>query len=119
MNAREPLPDQHESRAAVALTVAWMLACTSTAVAMLVVLALRLLMIAFPVAAGGVHPVAHIAGVLLFVAMMTGALCLGFTPLTYRIRHAPPPRAITIAAILIGLSPIVMLIVLAVAAGQR
>jgi hypothetical protein len=113
MNVRQPVPDQHESRAAVALMVAWMLACMSTAVAMLMVLALRLLMIAFPVAAGGVHPLARIAGVLLFVALMTGALCLGFTPLTHRIRHAPPPRAITIGAILIGLSPIVMLIVLA------
>jgi hypothetical protein len=114
MKHREPQPDEHESRAAVALTVAWMLTCMSTAVGMLVVIALRLLMIAFPVAGGGVHPLGRIAGVLLFVALMTGIVCLGFTPLVHRARHAAPPRAITMGAILIGLSPLVLLIVLAI-----
>jgi len=112
MKHREPQPDEDESRGAVALTVAWMLTCMSTAAGMFVVLALRLLMIAFPVAAGGVHPLGRIAGVLLFVAITTGVLCLGFTPLIYRLRQRSPPRAITVGAILIGLSPILLLIVL-------
>jgi len=71
------------------------------------------LMIAFPLAGGGVHPLGRIASALLFAALMTGVLCLGFTPLVYRVRQISPPQAITIGAILIGLSPIVMLIVLA------
>jgi hypothetical protein len=114
MKHREPQPDEHESRGAVALTVAWMLTCMSTAAGMFVVLALRLLMIAFPVAVGGVHPLGRIAGVLLFVALTTGALCLGFTPLVYRLRQRHPPRVITIGAVLIGLSPVLLLIVLAI-----
>ena len=112
MNYREQQPDANESRGAVAVTVAWMLSCMSTAAGMLTVLSLRLLMLAFPVAEGGDHPLGRIAGVLLFVALATGVVCLGFTPLAYRVRKAPPPRAITVGALLIGIAPILLLIVL-------
>jgi hypothetical protein len=112
MKPREREPDADESRGAVALTVAWMLSCMSTAMGMLTVLALRFLMLAFPGAAGGDHPLGRIAGVLLFVALTTGLVCLAFTPLAYRVRRAPPPRAITVGALLIGIAPIVLLIVL-------
>jgi hypothetical protein len=64
------------------------------------------------VPAGGDHPLGRIAGVLLFVAMTTGMVCLALTPLVYRIRETPPPRAITVGAVMIGLSPIVVLVVL-------
>ena len=114
MKERSREPDEQESRAAVAVTVAWMLACTSTAVGMFVVLAFRFLMMAFPVAAGRDHPLGRIAGVLLFVAVMTGVVCLALTPVVYRVRGAAPPQAITIGAVMIGFSPIVMLIVLAI-----
>jgi hypothetical protein len=113
MNKRPPLPDERESRAAVALTVVWMLACMSTVVGMAVVGLLHLGMAVTPVAAGGLHPLARISGVMLFVAIVTGVLSLVLTPLAYRVRMVPPPRAITIAAVLIGLLPLVVLVVLA------
>jgi hypothetical protein len=103
----QTVPDAGESRGAVALTVAWMLTCMSTAVGLIVVLALRLLMVSFPSAAGGVHPLGRMATVLLFVTIATGALCLAFTPLTYRVRRTPPPRSITIGAVVIGVLPLV------------
>src|SRR5687768_1646160 len=112
MKNPERLPDEDESRAAVALTVAWMLTCMSTAMGMVVVLALRLLMIAFPVPVGGIHPLARIAGVLLFVVLATGAACLLLTPLVHRVRATAPPRAITVGAVLIGAAPLVLLVVL-------
>jgi hypothetical protein len=112
MKLREPQPDANESRPAVALTVAWMLSCMSTAVGILTVLALRLLMLAFPVAAGADHPLGRVAGILLFVALITGVVCLAFTPLVYRVRTAPPPSPITCGAVLIGLAPIVLLVIL-------
>src|SRR5437867_953568 len=112
MKLRDRQPDANESRAAVAVTVAWMLSCMSTATGMLTVLALRLLMLAFPVAQGGNHPLGRIAGVLLFVALTTGAVCLAFTPLVYRARRVPPPLPITAGAVMIGVAPIVLLIVL-------
>jgi len=84
----------------------------STAVGCFVVLALRLLMLAIPIAAGRVHPLGQAAGVLLFVAITTGVLCLALTPLVYRVRIDPPPRPVTIAAIAIGLAPILLAIVI-------
>jgi hypothetical protein len=112
MNDRQALPDEHESRGAVALTIAWMLTCMSTAVAVFLVLALRLLALAFPAAAGGIHPLGRIAGAFLFVALMTGGLCLLFTPLTLMARRQSPPRAVTVGAVLIGLSPVILLAVI-------
>src|SRR5439155_22894516 len=91
MKPRDQQPDANESRPAVALTIAWMLSCMSTAVGMLTVVALRLLMLAFPVAADAEHPLGRISGVLLFVALTTGVVCVAFTPLVYRVREVPPP----------------------------
>jgi hypothetical protein len=107
------VPDASESRGAVALTVAWMLSCASTAVAMFVVLALWLVSLAFPFAGPRAHPLVVVAGMLLFVALATGLLCLLLTLLAYRVRKGPPPLAIGAAAVLIGLAPVVTLIVLA------
>lgn len=101
-------PDAGESRAAVALTVAWMLTCMSTIVGLVVVLGLRLLVASFPVAEGGVHPLRQMAAVLLFVTIATGVLCLVFTPLALRVRRTPPPRSITIGAVVIGVLPLVV-----------
>ena len=112
MKPRDQLPDADESRPAVALTVAWMLSCMSTAVGMLTILALQLLMLAFPVAQGGKHPLAQVSGVLLFVALITGVVCLVFTPLVYRVRKTPPPSSITAGAVLIGIAPVILLIIL-------
>lgn len=84
----------------------------STAVGMLTVLALRLLMLAFPVAQGSKHPLAQVSSVLLFAALITGVVCVAFTPLVYRVRKTPPPSSITVAAVMIGVAPIVLLVVL-------
>jgi NAD/NADP transhydrogenase beta subunit len=108
---RQRLPGDDESRAAVALTVAWMLTCLSTAAGLVLVLALRLWMTAFPRAPGGAHPLQQMAAVLLFVTVATGALCLVFTPLAIRVRQTPPPRAITIAAVVIGVLLIVAVVI--------
>jgi len=95
-----------------------MLTCMSTAVGMFVVVAFRLLMLAFPVAAGVRHPFDRISVVLLFATLVTGVLCLALTPLAYRVRATRPPRSVTIGAVLIGLSPLVLLLVLSALRGQ-
>ena len=117
MKLGQTQPDEVETRSAVALTVAWMLTCMSTAVGMFVVVAFRLLMLAFPVATGAQHPFGRIASVLLFAALITGLICLALTPLAYRVRATRPPRSVAIGAVLIGLSPIVLLIVLSILRG--
>ena len=110
-----PLPiDADESRAAVALTVAWMLTLLSTAAALVVAIAAWVLMLAFPAAAGQVHPLGSLPGTLTFVAAATGVLCLILTVAANRARKSPAPRAITIAAALIGTAPLVVIAILAV-----
>lgn len=114
MSSRPPSADQIESRGAVSLTIAWMLTCLSTAVAVLLVLGLHLLALAFPAQTTSAHPLEQMAGVFLFVALLTGLLCLLFTPLTLLSRRRPPPRSISAAAVLIGLSPLIVYTLLAV-----
>src|SRR5262245_6336773 len=100
-------------QAIVALTVAWMLTCMSTAVALLVVLVLTLLMITFPAAADALS---GIAAVFFFLSMVTGVLCLAFTFLVLRTRQMTPPRAIKFAAVLIGLAPFVCIAITSIVA---
>ena len=111
------LPDAGESRAAVSLTVVWMLTCLATAAALAVVVALRLVMATFPGPAGGAHPLAQMASVLTFVAVVTGVMCLALTPLALRTRKTPPPRSVTVTALVIGALPILVLIVGAILNG--
>jgi hypothetical protein len=106
----ERLPDAGESRAAVAVTVVWMLTCMSTAAALAVACGLWMLSRLLAAPRGGMHPLASIAEVLLFVAVTTGVLCLLLTPLTARVRQTPAPRSITVAAMLIGLAPLVVIV---------
>ena len=108
-----PPIDADESRAAVALTVAWMLTFLSTAAAMLVAAAAWALMLAFPPPAGQGHPLGLFPGTLTFVAAATGALCLILTFVATRVRKSPAPRAITIAAVLIGAAPWITIAALA------
>jgi len=82
--------------------------CVCTAVAMLVVFALFGVAATFP-APVGVHPLNRIAAVLLFLAVVTGTLCLAFTLLVLRAGMVRPPRVITIAAVIIGAAPFIML----------
>ena len=71
------------------------------------------LVLAFPVAAGKVHPLASFPGTLTFAAGATGVLCLVLTFFANRARKSPAPRAITIAAVLIGAAPWATIAVLA------
>ena len=96
MKESSPGPEDRETRSAVALTVCWMLTCMSTAVGMFVVVGFRLLMLAFPVAAGVKHPFDRISSVLLFATLITGVLCLALTPLAYHVRTTRPPPSVTI-----------------------
>ncbi len=111
MKQRQPEPGQEGLRPHQVLGIAWMLTCVCTTVAMLVVLVLSVAAAMFP-APAATHPLNRIAAVLLFLAMVTGTLCLAFTLLVLRTRMIRPPRAITIAAVVIGAAPFIMLAVL-------
>lgn len=111
MPAARPDPLEQESRAAVALTVVWMLACLSTLAGVAVVLGLVGLMRFFPAAAGQRHPLAPVAGTLLVAALVTGVVNLLLVPIARRIRRVPPPRAVVRLSLLIGMLPLGLLAV--------
>lgn len=104
---RDPLTQ--ESRAAVAITVVWMLACFSTLAGMAVVLGLVGLMRCFPAAAGQRHPLVPVAGTLLMVALITGGVNLLLMPLSRYLQQMPPPRAIVWLSLLAGILPLGLL----------
>jgi hypothetical protein len=99
-----------ESRAAVAITVVWMLACLSTLAGVAVVLGLVGWMRFFPAAAGQRHPLAPVAGTLLMVALVTGVVNLLLLPISQRVRRVPPPRAIVVLSVMSGILPVGLLL---------
>jgi hypothetical protein len=109
-------PDAGESRAAVAVTVAWMLLTMSCLAAQVVALVMWLLARSAGIPAGRPNALYLVAATLVFVAMLTGLLVLALTPIAYRVRQGRPPLGITILAVVIGAAPLVTLAVGAVAA---
>ncbi len=55
---------------------------------------------------------AALPGMILFVAIITGIICLVLAPVVYRVRRVPPPRSVTIFAVAVGLTPMATWLVL-------
>ncbi|MDX1947997.1 MAG: hypothetical protein SFU86_21540 [Pirellulaceae bacterium] len=104
--------DAGESRAAVALTVVWMLATMSCVLAQVVSLAMWLVARGANIPAGRPNALDIVSGILLAVAFLTGLLILLLTGIVLWIRRARPPRAITIVSLLIAVIPVVTIGVL-------
>ena len=101
-----------QSRPAEVVTVVWMLATFTTLLALLVALLLRFLL--GPLAGTRHdHPLGMAFGLFLLTALVAGWLSLALAPLAYRMSQTPPPRAVTIAAVAIGLVPTVVYLLLA------
>src|SRR4029453_15552378 len=108
------VPDAHESRGAVAVTVVWMLLALSCLAAQLVALATWLVARAAGIPAGRPNALLLVPSTLMLVAVLTGVLLVVMTPLAYRVRKSRPPLAVTVAAIVIAVAPLVTVAVLAV-----
>jgi len=108
----EPEPPA-ESRAADAVTVAWMLTLTATLLAELVAAAgwMFLRIVGWEPEKAG--PIAALPELLLVIAALTGAVCVLLVPVTYKVRQQPPPLPISVAAVVIGLAPWLVIAVLA------
>jgi RsiW-degrading membrane proteinase PrsW (M82 family) len=105
-----PHADAGESRGVVGLTVAWMLTCMCTAASLAVAAAIRLILLATPAVEPANHPWNVIAGMVLLVAVVSGLMCLGLTSLVLRLRGSPPPRSVTVFAVVVSLAPLVWLV---------
>lgn len=105
---RQP-PPRHpaESRAADAVTVLWMLAVMTTLLCELGAAAANWYAATNPDAA----KIEALLVVLLFGAVVNGSLTLVLTPVVLKVRRVPPPRGITVFAVVVGAAPWVVLLV--------
>ena len=105
-----PLPrrgEANESKSAVAITVAWMMAALATFMAELAGIAAQA-----GVSAGWEGEFLRlISRVLLFVACFTGVMTLILTPVTLKVRRAAPPSEIVFGALVVGAAPLVIFLI--------
>lgn len=101
-----------EDRTTVALTVAWMLALLCSLSAELASLTVLVVARPVPPVEGRPQLAAALAGGLLLAALVTGAACLLLTPIVWRLRKSKPPLAVGMAAVLVGLAPMITLVIL-------
>ena len=93
--------DPAESRVAETITVAWML---SVMTALLCEIGALLAWIYSQGRPGSMAAI--LAGLLFFGAMVIGGMALLMLPIVLKVRRSPPPLAITVAAILIAMAPV-------------
>ena len=105
------MPDDKESRASVATTVAWALTALSCGAAQIIAEVTWLIARSAGIPQGQPNALQLMPQTFMIVAVFTGLLTLGMTPVVLRVRQVRPPRVITAAAIVIGLMPIVLVVV--------
>ena len=91
-----------ETRAAEAVTVAWMLAATATLMGSLAGLALWLFLRGVESAETETN---ILPLVMLFAARLSSLIALALTPAAYRVRKVKPPKLVTCAVLLIVALP--------------
>jgi hypothetical protein len=111
----EDAPDEKdvalaESRSADAATVGWTLAALGTLGALAFRWIVQLIISNTLDAKSLPEATPFIPGLMLFTALISGILAVSMTPFVYGLRRTPPPLPITIAIVLIGLAPLVLLV---------
>lgn len=96
----------------LAVTVAWMLTLVCSLVAHLAALTALAIVRLRPADAEGAKLAALTTGTMLLAALVTGVVCLLLTPVVWRMRTIKPPRPIVVAAVVIGLAPLITWLVL-------
>jgi hypothetical protein len=100
-----------ETRGAEMATVLWMLVTLFTFVAQLVLLGVRLFLWANQAVVDERSPINSLLVLLHLVGLVAGLAALAFIPLVYRLRATPPPWSVTLFSLLVGLTPLVVLLV--------
>ncbi|MCA9212212.1 MAG: hypothetical protein KDB27_04030 [Planctomycetales bacterium] len=91
-------PYSHETRAADAVTVFWLLAGFASGMAQLAMFILRAARTSFE----DLDRWAAFHGVVAVIAVVTGIITLVVTPIALRVRRIPPPQPIIAGMILLG-----------------
>ena len=95
----KPAAAQEETRASLAVTVAWMLAALATFAAEAVGVLVNTIVVVAHSAPTWLHAVSEI---LFFVATITGLMTILITPVCLKTRQVARPKPITLLVIVIG-----------------
>jgi hypothetical protein len=104
----QPAPAQEETRASLMVTVVWMLGTLCTFGAEVVGVFVNTIVVVTQSAPTWLQAVSE---TLFMVALITGLMSLVITPVCLKIRHAPPPKPITLLAVAIATMPLLTLVV--------
>jgi membrane protein YdbS with pleckstrin-like domain len=96
-----------ESRAAESATVLWMLAVMNTLFCQTGAIISQWYVHANP----NSPRAAALGATLALAAMVVGAIVLALTPVVLKVRREPPPRIVTMIAVVIGAAPFISLLV--------
>ena len=99
-----------ETAAAEAITVAWMLSMLATIGAE--VAAIVVFVWTVVASMNDESIVLRLPGILLYIALVTGIVCLILIPIAQKVRRKPAPSGITICALVVGVAPMVTVLVL-------
>ena len=111
-SAEQRRKEPEETRGAEFVTVAWMLSTLVTLAALVVAGAGWLLILLIVDADEITRQTVLLPALLLYLALITGIVCLILSPLAHRVRRVPPPRSVTIVAAVVGTAPLVALLLI-------
>ena len=115
-NANDP---PTESRAAEAVTVAWMMSALAACLGTVLATGFYAWLL-FTVERGKIDAkMVMIPFLFFFIASVTGAICLILTAFALKMRRTKPPLAVTIFAVFFGAAPLVAAVALAVVYGGQ
>ncbi len=98
-----------ETRAAEAVTVAWMLSMLATAMAEILTIGSWALALLFVDSHEEFKPLRTLPGLLLFLAVITGIVCLALGPIAQWLRKTRAPTSVFVTAMVIGVLPLINL----------
>lgn len=107
-NLTKPAAAPEETRASLAVTVAWMLGALATFIAEVVGVLVKTVVAVTQSAPTWLQVVSEI---LFFVASITGFVTLLITPVCLKVRHVPPPKPITLLVIVIASMPLLIWVI--------
>ncbi|QDS97878.1 hypothetical protein [Adhaeretor mobilis] len=102
----KPVLDADETRASVAVTVAWMVSLTMTLVSVICTLLASWYMAAYPDS----KRMPLFKDIMLSGGALIGLISLGLLVTAYRMRRHPPPTGLTVFAACLAIAPVVTVV---------
>ncbi len=105
---RSPVVTPEESRTSLTVTVGWMLGAFATFAAEVAGVVVNMVVVITESAPDWLR---HVSELLFLIALVTGLVTLGMTPVCLKVRQVPPPKPIMLLVIVIAAAPLLVMAV--------